>query len=479
MPNSTNNLTWQKLFRSLSRKAYQLMETHNLQYPTVAEQKRYKKKFPELSKLPSYSIAYPKRIKESEEKTILNVIKQWAKQTASNIQTGEIIISNLVFTNRKSARNFKRSARGSNQHFAKGVFCGCLIGETDTSTNEFKCQFTYPEGKGVGVRAWKQFHGTQQDFELCIHPDLIPTHLFPEGITFEAFDPYALEPERKYVATAIALSSKEQKMPLFPDWIETLNKEISQEDELSDEGNSKKVASFSKLYLDGHVLEAYARLLMDSYEQKLAKAMNRSFSPAELKRGKASALTLLRACDTTVIDDFVDKCLRTIAHIEQWILHDPSKNFVMPPSKWFDLNYSHNIAGAYRKFLLPWEQQAIAWKQKGRAPIIRPTPSQEACGQMAQLLWKHLSHLHPNDQRVQKANLGKWTYQLQLLQKESRLGKDALQSLILWLVKSPSKRAKFWREESGGFGIRSASGLRRNFLHLHRQMIQDQAYKKS
>ncbi|MEL6256679.1 MAG: hypothetical protein AAFR87_32060 [Bacteroidota bacterium] len=479
MPNPQYPLTWQRLFRSLSRKAYERIEAHNLQYPTAEEQKRFKKKYPELSKLPSYSIAYPKRIKESEEKTILNVLKQWTKQTANKIQTGETIISNIVSTNRKSARNFKRSARGSNQHFAKGVFCGCLIGEADTITNEYKCQFTFSEGKGVGVKAWKQFHGTQQDFELCIHHDLIPTHLFPEGINFEAFDPYALEPEKKYVATAITLASKEQKMPLFPDWIETLNKEISQEGDLSDEGNSKKVASFAKLYLDGQVLEAYARLLMDSYKQKLAKAMNRSFSPAELKRGKKSALSLLKACNTIALDGFVDKCLRTITHMEQWILHDPSKNFVMPPSKWFDMGYSHNIAGAYRKFLLPWDQQAHAWKQKELIPASRPTLPQEAFGQLAQLFWKHLSPLHPKDQRVRKANLSKWAYELQLLHKESRLGKDTLQSLILWLVKSPSKRAKFWRKESGGFGIRSASGFRRNFTHLHAQMMQDQAYKKS
>ena len=516
MANRNKVFHWQSLFKVVSRRAYERIETHNLQFPTPAEQARDKKQMPEIVERDTFSLAYPRRIKESEEKTILNVLKQWCKQSADKINAGERQLNNLVFTNRKSARNFKRSARGSNHHFAKGVYCGCLIGEVDEQTIEYKCQFTYADGKGVGVRPWKRFHGTNQDFELCIHLDLIPLHMLPEDVELLVFDPYADSPEARYIpphkpnlpsnggpqghfhgnicyTSKMGLAgihfegdgascegmSKQQKMPPFPDQIETFNKEISQPSD-DDEGNSKEVTgSFMRLYLDGQVLKAYSRLLIDAYKQKLGTAMERSFSPTELERGRKAAYDLLKACDLDALDGFVDKCLRTITHMEQWILHDPARNFVMPPSKWFDIHYSHNIAGAYRKFLLPWEHTAKQWQSDITTSVSHVVKPGNEYERLAEMLQKHLAHLHSSDSRIKQAKLDKWAHHLRLLHKESKLSLQEIQSLIIWLIKSPSKRAQFWRKESGGFGIRSASGLRRNFSQIHAQMKYEQSYRKS
>lgn len=483
MANRSTSFHWQSLFRVVSRRAYELMEAHNLQYPTEAECRRYEKVVPGIRERSVFSIAYPRRIKESEEKTILNVLKQWCKQVAKQIQSGEKVITNLVYTNRRSSRNFKRSARGSNAHFAKGVYCGCLVGEVDEITAEYKCQFTYADGRGVGVRPWKRFHGTRKDFELCIHPDLIPVNALPEDVEPEVIDPYEDEPEKRFHAKAWELAfqdpSKGQKMPPFPEGIETLNKEISRP-EVPADGNSKEVASFSKLYLNGQVLEAYATLLMGSYEQKLAKAMGRNFSHAELARGQQAARNMLKACSQNALEGFVDRCLRTIAHMEQWIQHDPARNFVMPPSKWFDLDSASNIAGAYRKFLQPWELTARQWVHES-PPEKAPDHSRNSPDEyqvLALMLKKHLTHLHPNDQRIQASNPAKWALDIQRLQKDSKLSLSEIRKTILWLFKNPSQRAQFWRKESGGFGIRSASGLRRNFQQIYTQMTYEQSFNK-
>lgn len=507
--------SWIPLYRAVARHACILIQAHNQHYPTQAEVRKRQREAPDYAPKQVYSLAYPRRVKESEEKTLLNVLKQWSKQCASTINSGSSEISNVVFTNRKSARDFKRSARGTNQHLAKGVYAGILIGEEEHEIAEYKCQFSSEKGRGVGVRPWKRLHGTGKDFEICIVPALLPQGVLPEGVVFKAFDPYRGS-DRRYRAQV----NKEQKILPSQEGIETSNHSISQHSispqtspclkavpRLSDwlpsappnlqplsaacpsrsaeEGNSEELnpkrsgcdpqKSVTRLFLSGDKRAAYAKLLIESYQKNLAKAMDRKFPEAEWVRGETQALRMLSTCSSAHLDSFVDRCLRTIAHMRDWILLDPKRNFVMPPSKWFDLDYAFNIKGAYRKFYQPWQAKALGWQS------LSSTPSRDAnrkpedpAAQLAHLLHKHLGHLHPNDRSLQQAKLEYWTQQVQGIHQKYKVGFKRIRAVILWLVKDKGSQARFWREDCAGFGLRSATGLHRHFPQLLWQMLQAQ-----
>lgn len=184
--------TWKTLFDAAYPDLCGYIRSWNLQFPTKAEARHLEKENPGFAVAETFTRAYKRRIKAGEEKTIINLFRLWCKQTADKINSGEMVITNIVDANGQSARDGKASSSGTNAHLGKAAYTGFLRGEEDTEAITYKDQFIYPEGKGFGVRPLKNFRGTTADYQLLIHPDFLPVKNLPKGISFldlESFEP--------------------------------------------------------------------------------------------------------------------------------------------------------------------------------------------------------------------------------------------------------------------------------------------------
>lgn len=237
--------------------------------------------------------------------------------------------------------------------------------------------------------------------------------------------------------------------------------------------------AFRRLFMAGNEIAAFAVLLIQAYLKNLAKAMSREYVPAEISRAQQKAMQLLSAFPQNELSETVDRLIFTIEHMGKWIHINPSKNFVLPPSRWFDIGEKANILGAERLFLRKWEtqkqlfQDAALLKQKVKEATDQDDQRISAKSDLhglALIMKRTFMKFHPNDYRLKISDLDKWAAIFRMMIAQDKTTEKEIESVARWMMFDTSKGAEFWRKTAGGRGIRSAAGFRKNFKTMRDQM---------
>ena len=158
---------WKTLYDGMMSTLCNRIDSHNEKY----------------SKSKGFRASYPARLKKTEINTLHNVVKQWSKQQAANINAGRPV-TNILSTNNRDAQGGKGDSSNTARHLGKLAFSGFLLGERVSEDAEvrYRCQFTQG-GKGYGIRPLKLFHGSARNYDLLIDPSIFPSGNIPPGVT--------------------------------------------------------------------------------------------------------------------------------------------------------------------------------------------------------------------------------------------------------------------------------------------------------
>ncbi|MEO0471161.1 MAG: hypothetical protein AAF206_16150 [Bacteroidota bacterium] len=244
-------------------------------------------------------------------------------------------------------------------------------------------------------------------------------------------------------------------------------------------------SAFRTLFMAGQEITAFAVLLVQSYLNKLAPAMGRTYYQAESKRAILAAIRLLRLWPEDRISYATDRLILTIDHMAGWIQQNPGKNFVLPPSRWFDPDEKANIIGAEKRFLRKYEETAQSWTlattlksaeiaQREEDEKLRLRSDFHA---IAVYLKKMMLSHHKYDQRIRMASIEKWVIPLQLLASKDHRTITEIFKVAKWLMCNRSKNAQFWRKDAANLGIRSTTGFRKHFQSMYDQMMLEELRK--
>lgn len=513
---------WKTLYDGMMSNLCERIEAHNKQYPK-----------------PQFRASHARRLKKSDINTLHNLVKAWCKQTARRINSGQTVITNAFGTNNEDAQGGPGKGHKTNtaRYLGKLAFCGFLLGEKVSNQDEarYRCQFTQ-HGRGFGMRPIKKFHGTCHDYEVLLSPALVPLGCLPAGVSFDPLDAFfspkmdnSPRPKGESSTLIIAKTIKPGNKEIFqkespeegePSPRAEVEKALARlasgdapTDDKETDGKRKEIANpgegsklpgqesteisaapilrgsqiaqdaekqgiFSRLFLAGHELTAYAVLLVQCYLKNIAVARGRQYVPAEIERGVASAVALLQRIQASEVSARVDVYVHTIDVMAEWIRRKPGA-WVKPPGQWFRPGETANIEGAVKRFYRPHREQAASWRdasilagkvETARKQADAATATLSGAHELAALLKRHMMHLHPTDGRLRTANLDAWAATLRLMARKDKKSPDELKKVIVWLFKSEHKSAIWWREEVGGFGIRSATGFRRHYGRIHDQM---------
>ncbi|MEL6193774.1 MAG: hypothetical protein AAFR66_17055 [Bacteroidota bacterium] len=458
-----------------------MKENHNAKYPTKAENPKAPK---------HYRSNAPERLHDSHMQTLYLLLMDYADdQERRKVVEASEYLSLSLKTNNAKAQKKKRDKRTTSRHLARLTEAGFLLSETCDKSQEF------PQG----IKPKKIFHGSSVGYTLFFAPEFVRA-----ATTL---------PEFRGLYNTLTFSTMETK---FPDNIEDLPKEliISQKASVPDicteeepqkinggkvlnqkdsEENILPAAAAQNYSLSlhhqlaqkGQLVIAYALMIVDAYIKKLAPAMGKEIHQNEVRRAKAQVIRLLQSADN--LEAFTDRICATIDHMQRWIELDPDKNFVPLPSYWFNPDYRYNIVSAEKKYLLPYLQKGKLWKEKrekaeGEKHSFQTSTDQQKmknsgyhdlAGQMKKAFRKH----HPGDSRLFSADLNKWAKHIQLLIDKDKRSPSEVVAVANWLLNSGSKKASYWLKDAGGFGLRSASGFRRNYTSILQQYGQDKATK--
>lgn len=487
------------------------IDQHNAQYSTSALAPSGIK----------YSRNYPARVKDPEKTTMIRIIGAAARHFAAQINAGKQVVSNAIPTNRQKARGNNGAKRQAPRHIAKGAACGVFLGRQVTKEDGADYKFVVlDDGKILGAYPYKANHGHTRDFEILLDPDLMPTEILCQfGVST------AIQANFDTCETDIYM---QRKTPNSLGQKETLKKEISEaalapgvaktltEARTLEAGNQEKASqekpdflekSFQKtekgpaaessfsLFLNGNPLLAFAKMLIDSYLKKLAAAMGRQYGALEIEKAIRQAARLLAPLPPGQMSQEVDRYFLTIDHMHQWVTYWKERGIrkTLPnPSDWFNPDYQYNIEGAFKTYVVPWEERREEWEKaraasdraasagKNQEEIDKKLAESSAILNLAYRFKKAFLYLHPTDFRLKNADLTKWEKSLKTLMKKDKRSFSEVEKVALWMFQSGSDRAVFWLREYGqGFGLRSVSGFRKHYQTLREQMIQDNLSKQN
>lgn len=470
------NATHSRLLQSRIR--YQATE-YNKQFPTRWENENY-----QLGATETYPSSYGKRIKPNEVDTACKMAITWAHKHSH---------TNALPINRLTCSHFQKSPRTGARHLRKLALAGIIVGELTEETKE------YPEG----VRYHRKFNGIGKDFTVLWCPHMLanlpgnkpeiktslspetPLYVLPKGL----MQPKWLNSSAKLITLnkeensykALAEANKLTEA----DTLKLSPQEASKEKSAGQifQGQpGEKIYSLTegyKLHQAGKHHLAFALMLVQAYVEKLAAAMGKVIHPREINRGIQAALLLLKPLNGKELEDFATEMSLTVEHMENWLLLDPDKNFVPLPGKWFSPGYEYNITTAYKKYYLPYQTMKAQFEEKKSEKGARKSQQLLTDQQLMRLsdynrqahqLKYRLIAIHPHHNKLRAARIDKWGDSLRLLVEKDRYSWQTVEKALNWLLEDPSPNARFWRKEAGGQGLKSASGLRKNFSQILNQM---------
>ena len=210
--------------------------------------------------------------------------------------------------------------------------------------------------------------------------------------------------------------------------------------------------------------------------------MGRNYHSNEIRRGINQAVRHLSTIPPTLLDQEVNRLTNIIDHMYQWMIYYKSigqRKTIPGPNLWFDPDYKKGIYGAYESHVKPWEEKRKSWGKPNQVTTQRSQKEEERISKQSEFLnlafrfKKAYSFIHSGDNRVKRADIVKWSKVFELMVSRDKKSLSEVTKVAEWMFKSGSDRANFWLRESGGFGIRSATGFRRNYAAIHGQMIQE------
>lgn len=454
-----------------------------------------------------YPLNFPGRVKDSEFNTMCNAVRIWCADIERQINQAKgkrVVVSNVVWCNRASLRNNMGCARSANRHLAKGALIGVFAGRPYEPEEDPKEYFFYEtsDGEKKGAVPEKDHKGRISDFGIILNPDLILKDAFPPNVefdfisSFEEFTP--LEGRKKtpqYIERIEPLKNKETKQgvpsgPLPPSSLQASMEEEGvpsepllpslAEPDFENITTTKQEDFFAAAQAQFAAwVIAFAKMIMESYLKNIPPAMNQSVHPKEENRGFLAVCRILARMSEDQADAWTDRVLRLIAFMRDWIEKDPEENWVPMPSIWFDLNSFSNIKQAWDRYYLPdRERKAAMASKEGKAKLLIHSANQlkeQSPGhRLAVLQYKFLIHKYPGNKTLEKTNLDRWADDFQKMMKRDKASFEEIQGIIRWIYNSPKKQAEFWREDAGGYGIRAACGIRRNY-----QLLAEQFHKST
>jgi hypothetical protein len=248
-------------------------------------------------------------------------------------------------------------------------------------------------------------------------------------------------------------------------------------------GQDARQDSIHALALQGDSIRSDAKMLMDAYEKRLMRAMNKQFSQRVMDKGLLQAEKLVASVPDHRRTYMVSRWLQVISHMEEWILDDPVKNFVYVPYMWFDHTTNASIAGAEKRWLAKYEHRSQEFKDLQAMARYQDEEQAEHDIKMRDksdyhhIAWQikqQLVKTHPKDKAVAKASVRKWADQVRLIHKRDGYKLELICEVASWWLSDGGSKAMFWRFEAGTSGIRSTRGLRKNFDAMVTQMREAQ-----
>lgn len=455
-----------------------LKEIHNANYPTRKENQKAEK---------FYRGNAPERLHDSHMQTLYLLLMDWSDdQEQARARDGQEYVSLALKTNNAKAQKGKRDKRTTSRHLARLAEAGYLISETCDKSREFP----------KGIKPKKIFHGSNVGYTVFLSPEFaraattLPAFkglLNPlSGAIMETNCPDNIEDKTNQLTISKKVS--------VPDVCNEDKRQKTNESKLqrSEEAVKEIPAAAAKNYTltlhaelaqSGQLIIAYAMMIIDAYIKKLAPAMSMQIHDNERKRAMSQAIRLLKTA--TDLENMVDRICTTIDHMHGWIGKNPNKNFVPLPSYWFNPDYRFNIWTAEKKYYLPYLQKGLVWKEqrekkakedksyqdRNDSKKMRRSGYHNLAGQLKTAFRNH----HPQDTRLFSADLNKWAEHLRLLIENDKRSPGEVVAVANWLLNSGSKKAAYWMKDAGGYGIRSASGFRRNYTSILQQYGQDKA----
>ncbi len=514
---------WQQLYKLGYKKICHHFSLHNQGFP-----------------LDQYSRAYPHRLKDSEMKTALNAFRQWCKQAASQLNSGQGFITNILRTNNRKLRENQDGSYASKSstpgHLAKLSYCQFFLGKEETDETPHD-QLVYLHrdrgGKGFGWKPYKRFRGRKNDYELILNPQLLPVELIAH-ITF-------IPQKGDFGAKILNLKSSSPSPPLHQKLVPSYsshsvnrNKDISPKasakaDHLQEEGNifSKESASADnpseernpeegspskvgqhsgerqkiagrifdltekridlqaafQLVQGGERLLYYAQILVNMYRSKLAPAMGRIYVERQYEGGLENILQMLGGIPEESLDSFHDRLVQTIDHQEKRLKRYPEA-YIAGPARFFQATYAYNILHYEKNWLSVYEKRAVEFEEmalaKGRKAQIQLQEEAEIAQQDKKwyfLAWRFKSALMGIHRRDMRLRKAN----LANWERDIRLmvRKDGILASELIAV-------MHWLLESPlpqakfwrkEAGIKSTSGLRKHYQAIHQAFEQEKEIK--
>lgn len=472
-----------------------------------------------------HSKAYPLRLKKTEINTLFNILRAYCAQLAAAVNAGDPI-RNVVLINNVSAQAGDGHKSNTPRHLSKLCRAGFLAG---FSSEGQQYRSVLEGGKGFGYCPIKRFRGTGRDFGLLLNPRFVPLGALPLGVPVLFQDgfarPQGMGHSPKCETFDLPLDKKNfinesmkvegdplpQKVFASAHGLSEEKERQAQEDRKGAGGAAVDVTSpdlpmpagiprsgeaitedapkgslFRKLYLEGEEIEAYAILLVQMYLNKLAPAMKqasgegRVYYPSSVARGVSHAEDLLRRYKDP--KEGFDQLTAVIDRMQARILRDPYRSYVAPPCKWFDGSYPYNIHFHRERYLKPYLARkedfrtGKAFQEEMPMDDIQIAEESRFHG-LAWSMKKYMCELYPKDKRLRAADLNKWAGTLRLMSRRDHVPYDHMVHVAKWMLLSEDTDARFWRE-AGGFGIRSATGFRRNYQQMQDQYSQGVARER-
>ena len=472
---------------------------------------------------PNYRRSNPSRVKTSEAKTGVNILRLWCRHVIRQYNLGYRVISNVVPVNRATATNFQGALSTAPAHFAKLAYCGALVSR-ESNEDDAKVYQRW------GRRPELNWRGSKKDFQFLINPEYIPVYLLNsfgiDVVALKNFDGETSPVELKLKAiNESELSDNRQSLADNKAITETIiNKELPQAASLRDnhkqeDGNTQRQESnprdaqeapaqresnpFAEMrrrrrnrtqqadkrlegkyawIVDQDAVHSAAQMLMKEYENRLMKAMNKPFSPRVMEKGLAKAVELVAGLPRETRMHTVARWVETICHMEEWLTI--TGKFVLAPHLWFDLHQKANIIGAERNFLRKYEAKRHEWQDlRIMARYQEESQARKDIKHKDKTDWHNISFQvkqslmlwHPEDVQLRKGSVRRWAEHIRLLNRRDRFSIDIICEVATWWLNAEDESAIFWRKEAGTGGIRSTRGFRKHFPQMLDQMRAEQA----
>ncbi|MDX2284644.1 MAG: hypothetical protein NW241_10800 [Bacteroidia bacterium] len=456
----------------------------------------------------------PRLLKRSQINTAHNLAKAWCRQAADDVRAGRPV-SNAFETNNPESVGRQGCATTAISHRKKLCWAGLLLGERGETP-----------AASMPAQRWR---GTRANYVLLLDPALIPRQVLPAGIPVlamasaeEAFGSLSGAPEGADKVQKLDLSIGKRESGAIKQLagaasvpapaaacssVAGLGREdgagTGKQEDLAgaDDGKRREAPPAPGAAKDrgrgAGAADAFAASLVAMYVALLSRG--RAWCAGELERGHAAALRLLAAwmmklerpaeLDVRIWEKMAlmaarDHAVSVIDHMAEAMRRNP-RLYVLPPSIWLDPASPNGIAGAEARYLARYRSRAGEFEDAaqlrqaadaGRArQDAQAAEAEGGAGRLAWQLKQGLMAIHPDDMRLRGADLAKWAWHLRQLHTRDRYAPEVISKAVAWLTQADGRQAEFWRTQAGGFGIRSAAGLRRAMPQIFDQMNQKPA----